>query len=169
MKYSLSAALILICIFFMSLFPSCTKETIKTVIETDTVTIRIVDTLRTVFNDTSKLGLLTRKQWILDTVYNGYTGPGTGALVYARGAANNTYNFDLVRSIYWLGGNEDNFNSIGAHYAWTWQFTSTDSTSFSVTNPQIGTYQAKILKLDATHLTVYDITNSALDIQILKP
>lgn len=169
MKVLLSAALIFLCFVVLSGFPSCTKEKIVTVTDTDTITIRIHDTLRTVFDDTSKLALLTRKQWVLDSVYTGYTGPGTGTLVYARGASNNNFDYNLVRSIYWLGGNLDNFNSIGAHYAWTWQFTNTDSTTFSVTNSQIGTYQAKILKLNKTHLTVYDITNSALDIQVYKP
>jgi len=167
MKTLLSGSILFASIVIISCLPSCTKETIKTVVEKDTVTIH--DTLRTVFNDTSTLGLLTRKQWILDTVYNNYTGPGTGTLVYARGKSNNTYNFDLVRTIYWLGGNEDGFNSAGVYYPRTWHFQGTDSTTYTTYSPSTGEYTIKILRLDATHLTVHDVTNNALDIQIYKP
>jgi hypothetical protein len=169
MKTLFSVSICFLAIVTLSSLPSCTKEKIVTVIDTDTVTIRIVDTLRTVFNDTSKLGLLTRKQWVIDSAYTGYTGPGTGTLIYARGASNNTYNYDLVRSIFWIGGNEDHFNTIGAHYSLTWYFNSSDSTSLTATSSQLGTYQAKILKLDATHLTLHDLTNNVLDIQVYKP
>src|SRR5436190_16505533 len=101
MKILLSGSLFFISIVIISCLPSCTKETVKTEIKTDTITIRITDTLRTVFTDNSTLGLLTRKQWILDTVLTNYTNPGTGTIVYARGSNNNTFNYDLVRTIYW--------------------------------------------------------------------
>jgi len=171
MKTLLSATLIFLFVIIISMLPSCTKETIKTetVIVKDTITIHITDTLRTVFNDTSTLGLLTRKQWILDTVYNNYIGPGTGTLVYARGGNNNFFNYDKVRTIFWLGGNLDGFNSNGDYYPYTWHFEGTDSTTFMSSSTSFGDFHGKILKLDATHVTWYDMTNHALDIQILKP
>lgn len=167
MKILFSATLTFLSFVIFSILPSCTKEKVVTVVDTDTITIH--DTLRTVFNDTSKLGLLTRKQWIIDTVYNNYTGPGTGTLVYARGGANNTYNFDLVRTIYWTGGNIDGYNSIGAYYPYTWHFNGTDSTSYLINSTSFPTVHAKILKLDATHFNVYDSASNTLDIQIFKP
>lgn len=171
MKTLLSGFMLFISIVIISCLPSCTKETIKTEIKTDTVTvtIRTTDTLRTVFTDNSTLGLITRKQWILDTVLNNYTGPGTGTLVYARGSGSNTYNFDQVRTIYWTGGNQDGYNSIGAYYPYTWKFNGSDSTAFVSSSTTFGAFHAKILKLDATHLTVFDSTNNALDVQIYKP
>ena len=171
MKPLLSCTLLLILIFIISCFPSCTKETIKTVVKTDTVTvtIRTTDTLRTVFNDTSRLGLLTRKQWVLDTVLNSYTGPGTGTLMYARGGSNNVYNYDLVRSIYWVGGTQDAFDNTGTNHPYGWKFTNSDSTALSILNGNATIFHLKILKLDATHFTIYDSVNNILDVQIYKP
>ena len=130
MKLLFSGALLFILIVIISCLPSCTKDTVTTVTKTDTVTITVTDTLRTVFNDNSTLGLLTRKQWIIDSAISNYSGPGTGTLLYARGAANNTFNYDLVRSIFWVGGNEDFFNTTGAYYSYSWQLTNSDSTAF---------------------------------------
>ena len=161
MKTLLSGSLLFVSIVIISCLPSCTKDTVTK--ET------IIDTLRTFFTDSSTLGSLTRKQWVLDTVYNNYTGPGTGTLVYAKGSASNTLNFDKVRTIYWLGGNQDGFNSNGAYYPYTWHFEGTDSTTFMSSSSTLGDFHAKILRLDGTHLTVHDLTNHALDVQIFKP
>ena len=169
MKALLSGSFLFVSIVIISCLPSCTKETVTTVVKTDTVTIRITDTLRTVFTDNSTLGLLTRKQWILDTVFNNYTGPGTGTLVYARGSGSNTFDFSLSRTIFWLGWNLDTYNSIGDYYPYTWSFNGSDSTAILMKRSGQPTYHGKILKLDATHLTIFDSTNNALDIQIYKP
>jgi len=148
--------------------PSCTKETITTILKTDTLTIKITDTLRTVFNDTSKMGLVTCKQWIEDTAIGNYSGPGTGTLLYARGSQNNINNYDLVRAVYWSVGNEDFFSTDGSHYSYNWIFANSDSTSLLVSSGNNIAYKAKILKLDATHLVVFDSTYNTLDISILK-
>jgi len=169
MKPLLSAFTLFISIIAISCLPSCTKEIIKTETITDTVTITKTDTLRTVFNDTSILGLITRKQWILDTVITNYTGVGTGTLVYARGATNNTFNYDQVRTIYWAGWNLDGYNSIGNYYPYTWHFNGNDSTSFVVTSTIFPTVRAKIWKLDATHFNSYDSVSHTINVQIFKP
>ena len=177
MKVLFSCILLFILIVTISCLPSCTKDTTTTIIKTDTVTIRktdtvnirITDTLRTVFTDSSTMGLLTRKQWIIDSAISNYSGPGTGTLLYARGSNNNIYNYDLVRSIFWIGGNEDGFNSIGAHYSYSWKLTNSDSTALLISSGGSPVYHAKILKLDATHLTFFDSTDNVLDINIYKP
>lgn len=169
MKSLFSCTLLLFSTIIISSLPSCTKETITTVTKTDTIIIKTTDTLRTVFTDCSTMGLLTRKQWIIDTAIGNYSGPGTGTLLYARGSYNNVFNYDLVRSVYWVGGNEDTFNSIGAYYPYTWKLTNADSTALLILNGNTVAYRAKILKLDAKHLTIFDSTNNTLDINIYKP
>jgi hypothetical protein len=120
-------------------------------------------------NDNSKLGLLANKQWILDSVYNNYTGPGTGTLIYARGSNSNSINYDKVRSVYWRGGGADAYNSAGTYFSYNWKLTNSDSTSLLISNGNTPLYYARILNLTASRLTVYDSTSSALDIQIYKP
>ena len=122
---------------------------------------------------TSKMGLLTAKQWIFDTVYMNYTGPGTGKLIYARGANNNTVNYDQARFVYWPDGIEDDFNFIST-MTWTpitWSFSNADSTTLyypSIAPLTVPVYE-RILLLNNTHVTFYDSTNSRLDIAIYKP
>lgn len=169
MKSLLTCSLLFIISIVVCFLPSCTKETITTIIKTDTVTIIKTDTLRTVFNDTSRIGLFTRKQWIIDTAISNYSGPGTGTLLYVRGSKNNIYNYDLVRSIFWAGGNEDFFSTDGAAYSYKWSLSGSDSTALVISNSNSTAYRAKIMKLDATHLVVFDSTNQTLDIQIFKP
>ena len=100
-------------------------------------------------SQTSILSLFTDKQWIADTVYSNYTGPGTGSLVYVFGS-----------------------NGSGgiAYQPYTWSFINSDSTIYETVGINGSpTYIARILKLDSTHLTVYDSTSQALDISVMEP
>jgi hypothetical protein len=138
---------------------SCSKETTTVRVTThDTVTA----------NDTSVLGLLTQKQWQLDSLYYNYTGPGTGTLEYARGGSSNIQNLDNLRDIYWPDGTTEYFDNSGTYSAGTWTIVDVDSTVLHLTTPG-GPIHAKILKLDKTHYTAFDSTNHALNIQIYKP
>jgi hypothetical protein len=112
------------------------------------------------------MGLLTGKQWQIDTLYYSYTGPGTGTLQYARGGSSNLTNGDDDRLIFWRDGASDAFAG-GNFYAWSWSMYSNDSTALILVTG--GTVHTKILKLDATHLTYYDSTNQALDVLGYKP
>jgi hypothetical protein len=137
---------------------SCKKET-------TTVTVTTIDTVTV--SDTSIMGLLTGKQWKLDTAYSGYTTPGSGTLIYARGGSSNSINLDDLREIFWRDGQYDVFDNAGNYISSTWSFTGIDSSLIQT----IGSYTdyARVLKLDATHLNLYDSTNSTLDIATLKP
>ena len=120
----------------------------------------------------STMSLITAKQWQFDTLYSSYSGPGTGTLQYARGGNANTVDLDDNRSIFWPDGTEDAFGYYNTNYAMlTWSFTNSDSTLiYYPANVYFSTpvYQ-RILKLDATHLTLYDSTGTSLDILVYKP
>jgi len=161
MKMKLSILLAFASFIALSSLPSCSKDTV-TVIKNDTLLIK----------DNSTLTLFTEKQWIFDTVYFNYTGAGTGNLVYARGGNSNTVNLDNARGVFWKDGTEDDFTYNGVYLPLHWSFVNGDSSE--IYSPPYPTYlpngdYARILKLDATHLTFYDSTNSALDIFIYKP
>jgi hypothetical protein len=115
----------------------------------------------------SVMSLLTGKQWKLDSAYSGYTTPGSGTLIYARGGSNNSINVDNLREVFWSDGQYDVFDNAGNYGSSKWSFTSIDSNLIRT----IGGYTdyARVLKLDATHLNLYDSTNSVLDIATLKP
>jgi hypothetical protein len=114
--------------------------------------------------DTSVMGYLTQKQWQLDTLYNNYTGPGTGTIVFVRGGSSNTVNLTNVRDIYWPDGTTEYFDNSGTYSAGTWSITNADSTNLTA-----GSSHGKILKLDATHFNFFDSANNALNIQVYKP
>ena len=105
----------------------------------------------------SVMSLFTGKQWIPDTIYINYTGPGTGTIVYIRGSNSNVQNYhDADRGIFWADGSEDAFDATG-YTQWTWSFENTDSTSFTGNNGSV-TNHVRIVNLDATHLTLQDST-----------
>jgi hypothetical protein len=102
--------------------------------------------------------LLIAKQWIPDTIYVEYYGPGTGKLLYIRGRKNNLWNDDNDRGIFWSDGSEDAFNANG-YKPWTWSLNGSDSTGF-IGHTDVGniTNHVKILFLDSIHLTMFDST-----------
>ncbi|HLY69197.1 MAG TPA: hypothetical protein VKR53_05680 [Puia sp.] len=145
-------------IFFLSIiaFPCCNKNSTTTVY----------------VSDHSTLGLLTGKQWELDSVYNNYTVPGTGTLIYARGVLRTSPLDDSLRIIYWPDGNIDAFDGFENYFASNYVFIDSDSTTIKETAGGAAcclTDYIRILKLDATHFTYYDSSNNALDISIYKP
>src|ERR1700722_1692342 len=156
MKAKISFTLLFLSIVFLS--SSCTKT--NTVIKAPTPSL---------------MELLTGKQWIYDSVYTNYTGPNTGTVVYARGGASNTYMRDDARFVFWSDGYEDTFDAAtptAGYEVQKWEFINpADSTQlyYPVYN-QIATpdYQ-RIIKLDATHLSLYDSTYLALDIFEYQP
>jgi hypothetical protein len=110
------------------------------------------------------LTLLTEKQWYFDSVYSNYTTPGTGQVTYARGSGSNIQNLDTAHFIYHANGLEDLYKL--GHYQLSWLFTGADSTVLY--NPPsayntVPIYQ-RILKLDTAHMSLYDSTNSALEV-----
>jgi hypothetical protein len=170
MKFSLS--IIIVSFLFVVSSSSCSKDTTATVVKYDTVSVTNTDTLKTIFTDTSRLGLLTGKQWIFDSAFDNYTGAGTGSLVYARGANNNIIDLDTARFIFWADGKEDNFTSGGTYLSLTWSFVNGDSSRiFTPASPPYipANDYATIVKLDATHFTLYDSTFTSLDVFIYKP
>jgi hypothetical protein len=158
-----SLLVLAICLLAIFLIPSCKKDTVTktitvtdTVTNTDTVRTRIIDTVQLCAGN-STLALFTHKQWIPDTIYINYTGPGTGSIVYIRGSNSNIQNYhDGDRGIFWVNGYEDAFDANG-YTQWTWSFNGTDTTSFTG-NDGFTTNHVKILKLTPTRLTVQDST-----------
>jgi hypothetical protein len=150
---------------------SCTKTATNTITVRDTTITTVNDT--TVVKDTvttapSTLSLLTGKQWETDSVYINYTGPGTGILVYARGASGNLENLDNYFATWTIDGflwQQQNTT----HYSSTWSFTNSDSTTFKIVSPVYGIDYNRIIKLGASNLTLYDSTIKALDVDILVP
>jgi hypothetical protein len=150
---------------------SCTKTATNTVTVRDTTFITVNDT--TVVKDTvttapSTLSLLTGKQWEIDSVYINSTGPGTGTLVYARGAAGNLENLDDYFATFTIDGyiwQQEN----STFYSSTWSFIYSDSTTYKIVSPVYGIDYGRIIKLDAKHLTIYDSIAKALDVDILTP
>lgn len=110
------------------------------------------------------LTLLTEKQWYFDSVYSNYTKPGTGQVTYARGSSSNIQDLDTAHFIYHGNGTEDLYRL--GHYQLSWLFTDTDSTV--IYNPpssynSVPVYQ-RILKLDTANMSLYDSTNSVLEV-----
>ncbi|HMG82239.1 MAG TPA: hypothetical protein VK559_04320 [Ferruginibacter sp.] len=116
----------------------------------------------------SKMSLLTRKEWIIDSVYQNCKGPGTGTLAYVRGGTENVVDLDKVRSIFWDNGQFDTFDASGNYHSYTWNITNKDSTNLTIISESNYTISGKILKLDATHFVFYDSTNNAIDFQKAK-
>ena len=130
----------------------------KTVTKTDTVVKNV--------SDTSLASLLMGRQWIVDSLFNGYTATSKGTLVYSRGAQNNIQNLDNYIVIFWPDGTQFFANS-GSYITYTYSFKSADSLNLLINNSKAD--YARIVKLDAKHLTIYDSTNSALSYYDYKP
>jgi hypothetical protein len=153
MKKTITFAALALMVTIISI--GCKKDTVTV---TNTVDV----------SDNSTMGLLTQKQWEVDTLYYNFTGPGTGTLEYARGAASNLINEDNVRDIYWRDGTADYFDNSGNYQPnITWSFTNSDSTALII-NSSIPLH-GKILRLDATHYNFFDSTSHAEDVQVYKP
>ena len=146
------AAIFLILFFSQTIVSSCSKSVTKT----DTV----------VKNDNSVARLLMGKQWIVDSLFNGYTATSKGTLVYSRGALNNVQNLDNYIVIMWPDGTQFFANS-GSYATYTYSFKSADSLNLLINNTKAD--YARIVTLDAKHLTIYDSTNSALSYYDYKP
>ena len=137
------AAIFLILFFSQTMVSSCSK--------TDTV-VKIVA-------DSSVAERLLGKQWIVDSLFNGYTATTKGTLVYSRGSSNNLQNLDNYIVIMWPDGTQFFANS-GSYATYTYTFRSADSLNLLINNTKAD--YARIVTLDAKHLTIYDSTNSAL-------
>jgi hypothetical protein len=155
MKIKFLAPAIIAAVAFC-IFPSCKKETITTVIKTDTVLVPYLDR--------SVMGLLTNKQWKPDTVYYNY--PTAPTLAYVRGGSGNTINLDGSRVMFWKDGSEDVYGYGSAYASLSWTFNGADSSVLFY--PGTSTYQ-RILKLDAAHLNTYDSTNHTYNVLTAKP
>ncbi len=148
---------------------SCTKSNPVTI--RDTTYTTVYDT--TIIKDTitpgpSILSMLTGKQWEIDTAYLSYTRPGTGSLIYVRGASNNVEDLDDVFSSYTADGFywalQGTFYSSGQ-----WYFTNNDSSTYVVNTPTFGSDYVRIIKLTDSICWLYDSTGSALDIEKVTP
>ena len=144
------AAIFLILFFSQTMVSSCSK--------TDTV-VKIVA-------DSSVAERLMGKQWIVDSLFNGYTATSKGTLVYSRGATNNAQNLDNYIVIMWPDGTQFFANS-GSYATYTYSFKSADSLNLLINNTKAD--YARIVELNASLLTIYDSTNSALSYYHYKP
>jgi hypothetical protein len=156
------AAIFLILFFSQTTVSSCSK----TVTKTDTVIKTVTDTVVKNVTDNSVAELLMGKQWIVDSLFNGYTASSKGTLVYSRGAANNIQNLDNFIVIMWPDGTQFFANS-GTYATYTYSFKSADSLNLLINNTKAD--YARIVELNANHLTIYDSTNSALSYYDYKP
>jgi len=163
MKRLFSLAMIVsILLICQTTITSCSK----TVTRTDTVIKTVTDTVVKNVSTTSLSSLLMGRQWIVDSLFNGYTATSKGTLVYSRGAQNNTQNLDNYIVIFWPDGTQFFANS-GSYFTYTYSFKSADSLNLLINNTKAD--YARIVELNAKHLTIYDSTNSALSYYDYKP
>jgi hypothetical protein len=151
-KLSCLLSVVLILFAFQMPISSCTKTETKT----DTVIVKV----------TPISSLLLGKQWIVDSLYQNYTGSNPGTRVYARGGTNNTQNLDDAIVVMWPDGGQLFFYN-GIYYNYTYTFRNSDSTELLIHNPNPD--YARIVNLTNDHLTIYDSTNSALSYYKYKP
>lgn len=123
-------------------------------------------------SDETNISLFTGKQWLFDSVFINYTGPGTGMLIYARNGKENQIDLNDSRMVYWADGNEDvfDFPGIGEYAKQPWRFVPNDNnliyyppTSFRSTK----VYQ-RIINITRSRAVIFDSTSRALDILVLK-
>jgi hypothetical protein len=148
---------------------SCTKSNPVTIRDTTYTTVYDTTIVKdTITTGPSILSMLTGKQWELDTAYLDYTSPGTGSLVYVRGATNNVEDLDNVHDTYTADGFywalQGSFYSSGQ-----WHFTNNDSSTYVVNTPTFGADYVRIIKLTDSTCWLYDSTGSALDIEKITP
>ena len=151
-KLSCFLSVVLILFVFQMPISSCTKTETKT----DTVIVKV----------TPISSLLLGKQWIVDSLFQNYTGSNPGTRVYARGGTNNTQNLDDAIVVMWPDGGQLFFYN-GIYYNYTYTFRNSDSTELLIHNPAAD--YARIVNLTNDHLTIYDSTNSALSYYKYKP
>jgi hypothetical protein len=165
---SLFAVLAITLIVSQSTISSCTKTVTKTVTVTDTVTNTVTDTVTKYAVNNSVANLLFGKQWIVDTLYNGYSASNAGTIAYIRGGSGNTENLDNYSVIFWADGNQFFTNSTNNSYSiFPYSFRSADSTNFVVNNPSPD--YGRIITLTLTRLVIYDSTGSGLSFYVYKP
>src|SRR5258708_7211801 len=123
------AAIVSILLICQTTITSCSK----TVTKTDTVTKTITDTVVKNVSNTSLSSLLMGRQWIVDSLFNGYTATSKGTLVYSRGAQNNLQNLDNFIVIFWPDGTQFFANS-GSYFTYTYSFKSADSLNLLINN-----------------------------------
>ncbi len=116
--------------------------------------------------DNSVSARFLSKQWIVDSLFENYSGSNPGTLVYKRGGSNNAQDLDGYIVIMWPDGTQFFINN-GAYVTNTYSFQNSDSTELLLNNP--GPDYARIITLTNTHLTIYDSTNSALSYYEYKP
>jgi hypothetical protein len=162
---SIAGCGLMILVFIATNLSSCTKTNTKTVTNYDTVIVK--DTI-TVTAAPSTLSLLTGKQWEFDSVYFYSTGPGSGTLVYARGASNNTDNLDnyfgnyTIEGQYWQAANSTLYLS-------NYSFTNSDSNRLKIVSTSYGTDYYNIISLSANKYVIYDSLSNVLDIEVPAP
>jgi hypothetical protein len=154
--------IVLILFISQTTISSCSK----TVTKTDTVTKTVTDTVVKFESNNTVAALLMGKQWIVDSLFNNYSATNKGTLVYSRGAANNAQNLDNYIVIFWPDGSQIFANS-GSYVVYTYSFQSADSLNLLINNTSAD--YARIVELDAKHLTIYDSTNSALSYYDYRP
>ncbi len=170
---SAPACIVISTLFFITYanLSSCTKTNTKIVTVQDTTILTVRDTTvikDTVTPDPSILSLITGKQWEYDSVFTNYTGPGTGTLAYVRDGSGNIENLDNFYSTYTAEGNLW-FVENGVYYLSQWNFSSNDSSTFTIVSSTFGTDYCRIVNLSAAKFTIYDSTNKVLDIEIIAP
>jgi hypothetical protein len=106
------------------------------------------------------------KQWIVDSLFENYSGSNPGNLVYERGGKNNVQNLDNYVVIMWPDGTQF-FANNGSYLTYNFTFQNSDSTELLLHNPNID--YARIVTLTNNRLTIYDSTNSALSYYEYKP
>jgi hypothetical protein len=138
---------------------SCTKTNTKTVTVYDTVTVEAPP---------STLSLLTGKQWELDSVYSNYTGPGTGTLIYARGAAGNAEDLDNYYATYTIDGQF--WQDVNGSFTLSnWSFTNNDSATIKIVSTSSPTDYYKVIGLSSTKYIIYDTIYNVYDVNIPAP
>lgn len=116
--------------------------------------------------DNSVSTRLMGKQWIVDSLFENYSGSNPGNIVYERGGKNNVQNLDNYIVIMWPDGTQF-FANNGTYLTYNFTFQNTDSTELLLHNPNID--YARIITLTENRLTIYDSTNSALSYYEYKP
>ena len=154
---------------------SCTKSNPVTIRDTTYTTVYDTTIVKdtTIIKDTitpgpSILSMFTDKQWEFDSAYTNYTGPGTGTLVYARGATNNVEDLDDIHATFTADGFY--WALQGTSYSsGQWNFTNNDSSTYVVNTPTFGADYLRIIKLTDSTFAAYDSTGHALDIEKVTP
>jgi hypothetical protein len=166
--YPIPVVIIVLAILFFADFnlSSCTKTKTNTVTVYDTTVVVVKDTI-TVAPKPSVLSLLTGTYWETDSALGNYTGPGTGVLVYARGASNNTLNVSNYYYTWATNGIEWAVEN-GTYYQFQWSIVNGDSSLLKMSTSSFTDY-ARILSASSTKVIIYDSSSSYLNTLIPVP